>query len=383
MSLLAGCLWAYAGLLAVLQAAAFFASRRHFRLDSGPRKPLQTPFTVIKPLRGADAGMLDNFRALLSADGERRLQFIFAMESAEDPAHPAAYAMVREFPEHDVLLVETGPSGRRTGKMHNMIEALKSAKHAHVVFSDADVFTTREVLEETSAAFASGAEAVFAAPYHLPSRGAAALWYQIAFNHFFTPAAALSYRLGFFRCFAGAWMGYSRAALEDIGGLEPLARKIADDYSLGSRVVAAGRRPVLLRSWVAVDEEGKTLVEAFSHLSKWYVMGWWTLPWLYLLFPLAVPGFIAGMALAAGGPSALGIAFLAVLPLWRTAIGWAQDRWVYRNPMPWPGYLLLGLSDIGMMLLWVSGFRRRLAWRGRVYRAASHGEAELVRGEQR
>jgi len=382
MLALSHALWGWAAFLLAAGVAMAWASWRHFRpvppLPPGPRG---ASFSLIKPLRGADEHMLDDFRAMFAADTDGLMQVIFAVESEDDPACAVARRAVADHPGRDAEVALTGPSGPRSGKAHNMIEGFKRARHPFVVFSDADIRTTPEMVVQTARAFAEGAEAVFGLPRHRRSETVGGVWFMIGFNHFFLAPAALTYRLGFYRSFAGAWMGYSRRLVDSIGGLEFLSERIADDYSLGARAIQEGPRLAVLREFVEVDETGKGLGETYRHLAKWCMMGRWTLPAVFMLIPLACPGFVAGLAWAAGraaGTELPGEALWAGVLAWRAAAGWAVDRWVLKTPLPWWGYGFLALSDLGILLFWLGGFRRTLDWRGKRYRLHPGGRAEVV-----
>jgi hypothetical protein len=46
--------------------------------------------------------------------------------------------------------------------------------------------------------------------------------------------------------------------------------------------------------------------------------------------------------------------------------------------LPWWGYPLLAFADLGAPLFWLSGFRRRIEWRGKTYRLLGGGLIEVA-----
>jgi ceramide glucosyltransferase len=210
-------LGAYAAFLLLLQAACVAASVARFR------RPRACPaasrgFTLIKPVKGLDDLFEDNLESIAASDPGKALQTIVALESAEDPAHAAAKRFQARHPDRDIVVLLTGPSGGRMGKIHNMISALKAAKHDRVVFSDADVPATPGLVRETSLAFDEGCGAVFGLPVHARAGGAGGWLFMTAFNHFFCVPAALNYYAGRYRFCAGAWMAFTKEALAEAGG---------------------------------------------------------------------------------------------------------------------------------------------------------------------
>jgi ceramide glucosyltransferase len=309
---------------------------------------------------------------------------IVALESEDDPACPVARAFAAAHPDRDILVLITGPSGPRMGKIHNMIEALPRAKHGVVLFSDADTCITGPLLADTARAFDGGADAVYAMPYHDAAPGLGGLWFMIAFNHAFCVPVALSYRLGQLRAFAGAWMGYTKEALARAGGLESFENVIADDYSLGAAAREAGLRQVLLRAPVRVRETGTSPGEAFSHIAKWSSIVFWSFPTGYACVVLANPVLQAWAALALaaglGRPLVLPLAAVAAALSSRVLVGLLQDRLVGGLRLPAALYLSLVFADLGALAFVPLALRRMVRWRGKTYRLSSGGRAEVVAG---
>lgn len=338
--------------------------------------------TLIKPVKGLDDAMEDSFRSIVGADPLKTLQIIVALESEDDPATPVARAFAARHPDRDILVAITGPSGPRMGKIHNMIEALPRAKHDDVLFSDADTCITAPLLADAARAFAEGADAVYAMPYHAAAPGLGGLWYMIAFNHAFCVPTALSADLGQLHSFAGAFMGYRTGALSRVGGLERFQNEIADDYAVGAAARAAGLRQVLLREPVLVSETGTGTSEAFWHIAKWSSIIFWSFPAGYLLVIAMNPvlqGWAAlGLAAAGGRPLALPLAAVAAASLSRALVGVVQDRRVGGLRLPAWKYLSLLVADLGALAFVPLALRRTVRWRGKVYRLSAGGRAEVV-----
>ena len=338
--------------------------------------------TLIKPVRGLDDAMEASFRSIVAADPLRSLQVIIALESMEDPAYPVAYAFVAMHPDRDVTIVVTGPSGPRMGKIHNMIEALPRAKHRDVLFSDADACVTPALLADTARAFAEGADAVYAMPYHIAAPGIGGWGLMSAFNHAFCVPVALSYRFGQLRAFAGAWMGYTKDALALLGGLERFENAIADDLSMGLAAREIGLRQVLLRETVRLSETGTSPREVFAHIAKWSSIIFWTWPVVWAAAPLASSCLQAlaalALALAFGRSLVLPLAAVVVALGSRILVGLIQDRTVGGVRLPAWRYLSLAFVDIGALAFVPLALRRTVRWRGKTYRLSMGGSAEVI-----
>lgn len=374
--------WSFAVSFGLWAAAA--AAILHLRAGEGDDAGggETAPMTLIKPIRGLDDAMRRSFETVFAADPGKRLQVLAAMETAEDPAYGLVCRLQREHPDRDLEIVLAGPSGGRMGKIHNMIMALPRAKHPYVVFSDADCCVSEALVRETSAAFSAGADAAFALPYHPPAPGLGGFLFQVAFNHGFSPAVVLAAKLGQLRMAAGAWMGYTKSALERAGGLEQFEREIADDFAISWRVSGMGMRRVLLRAPVIVEETGTSAAEALPHVVKWLRIIRSCVPAAYAALPLGLPAAAAAAAwvLAAlyGRPAGLAEAALAAALVTRFSTSLLVDVLGRRRAMSWPSYLALSLLDFGTLGLWLAGFGSTIRWRGTRYRLSWGGRAEVV-----
>jgi ceramide glucosyltransferase len=356
------------------------ATLRHFR--GAPTEPCALPMTLIKPIKGLDDDMEEGFRSIVAADPLKTLQVLIALETDGDPAYPVTRAFADAHPDRDISVVLTGPSGPRMGKIHNMIEALPHAKHRIVLFSDADTRITRSLLADTARAFAEGADAVYAMPYHAFVPGLGGWLFVVAFNHSFCVPVALTARAGKLRSFAGAWMGYTKEALARIGGLKKFENAIAEDLSLGLAASAAGLGQVLLREPVRVSETGSSPGEAFAHISKWASIIFWSWPAPVLAAPLLSPSLQAFAALAlasaVGRPKALPLVAVAFAVGSRVSVGIIQDRLLGAGRAPLWRYATLALADVGALVFLPLALRRTVVWRGKTYRLSLGGRAQVV-----
>lgn len=382
MSALITALACLVGLMIAGLYAALVASLYHFRgAAPAPSEPLP-PMTLIKPVRGLDDGMRENFEAIVESDPGGVIQVLIALESSDDEAAPVVRAFKAQHPERDIQILYTGPAKGRMGKIHNMIEALPHAKHPRVIFSDADIRTTPGLVRGTARAFQDGYEAIFGLPYHVYVPDLGGWMFRVAFNHNFSVAAALGHYAGHFHFAAGAWMAYTKDVLERAGGLEPFAHVIADDFAISDKVRRVGARQYLLHELVPVSETGTGAVEAFVHLAKWCSIIRWSLPGIYFALPLLNPG-VQALALVlccelTGDRVWLGRGLMLGFLASRSLAAFLQDRVAARLKLPLWEYLTLFVIDLGYIPFWLCGLRKKIKWRGVVYRLHTGGIAEVL-----
>jgi ceramide glucosyltransferase len=177
-------------------------------------------------------------------------------------------------------------------------------------------------------------------------------------------------------------MAYTTDVLARAGGLEPFARHIADDFAISNKVRSIGARQYLLHELVPVSETGTEPLTAFWHLVKWCRIIRSSLPAVYFGLALCNPGLVA-MTLwlvceLSGTQPWLGRGLFAGFLLSRSAAAWLQDRFAARLELPLWEYASLVVIDLGYLLFWIFGLRRRIVWRGVTYRLGSGGIAEVM-----
>jgi hypothetical protein len=138
----------------------------------------------------------------------------------------------------------------------------------------------------------------------------------------------------------------------------------------------------VLAERVPVSETGTRPVEAFTHLTKWMSIIFWTYPSGWAVLPVFNGAVLAAAALAAAAArgeslSAAGAALAAAL-VSRVIVAWRQDRLLADYRLPLTSYWRLLLADAGSLILWPMGLRRVVRWRGRRYRLYFGGRCEVV-----
>src|SRR5208337_450670 len=166
----------------------------------------------------------------------------------------------------------------------------------------------------------------------------------------------------------GSTLAFRRRDLEAIGGFEALLDYLADDYELGRRIAAMGKRVELSATTVATFLPAYTLRQFFQHQLRWSRTIRDARRWGYagLLFTFGLPWALLTLLTARGALWGWGL-FALTLAL-RLAGGFVaaepvlHDRQVLRN------IFLLPLRDLIAPLVWAAGFMaNRIHWRGEVF----------------
>ena len=166
----------------------------------------------------------------------------------------------------------------------------------------------------------------------------------------------------------GSTLAFRRRDLEAIGGFEPLLDYLADDYELGRRIAATGKRIELSAAIVTTSLPAYSMRDFFRHQLRWSRTIRDARPWGYagLLFTFGLPW--AFLTLIAARGAAWAWVLLAVTSAARLAAGFVVAVLVLEGRQSFRDIVLLPLRDLLAPLLWAGSFLgNRIHWRGEVF----------------
>ncbi len=366
--------------------------------DHAPKVAAFTPpISILKPLRGLDPQMMASFRSHCLQDYPE-YEIIFGVGGAgmsgagmsgasvsdtqTDAATLEAVAQLqREFPEHAIRVVICDEVLGANRKVSTLLQMLPHARYEHLLINDSDIRVDRDYLRRVFAPFDEISAGVATAPVGMVTtlyRGIAgnSLWAKVESLGISTDFAggvlAAQMLEGGLRFGLGSTLAFTKAGLATIGGLEPIADYLGDDYELGARLHRAGYRIVLADAVVDTFLPHYSFAAFWQHQMRWArnvrdVRRWgylgvlltFGLPWAILTFltSLGTPWMPAmGMLLGAVG-------FVRLMLAIALGIGILGDRQV--ASLLW----LVPLRDALAMLTWFASFAgNTIVWRGMRYR---------------
>jgi ceramide glucosyltransferase len=358
--------------------AAMVAARAFLRSRRAPLPVFAPGVSILKSLKGLDPGMIDAFRSHCWQDYDGEFELLFGVSSLADPAVAAVEQLRQEFPGRTIRLIECPLKLGTNGKVSTLAQLAKQARYDYLLINDSDITVSPRYLERIMAHFAPPLEepsrshaaekigmvtALYRGRAHgtLPSRFEA-----LGIATDFQAGVLLSKLIeGGLHYGLGSTLAVSREALDRIGGLEPLANYLADDYELGFRVAKAGYRVELSAEVV------ETAIPAFGwhdfvdHQLRWSRAVRDSRPWGYvgLIFTHGL-GWVVINALVCGlSPLSLGLLGLSFFL--RMTLAMMIGSCVLGDRHVLPNLWLLPLRDLIEMGIWVAGFAgNTIVWRG-------------------
>jgi len=376
-------------LLNCIAATAIIGWRYRLAEASFSKPGSVSSLSVMVPLKGVDDFTATHLHALVESRLDVPVEFLFAVESAHDPAFVVCQQVQHQHGEKDIRVIVTGPAAGRMGKQHNLARASQQARYEAIASMDADVLVDPDTLAIGLRYLALPQTGVaYFLPAYVgpgPAGGLLVALYANYSYQLYMGALALSRNAPFI---TGALWFMRKSTLHLIGGLEKFGFTVSDDAAIGRAIHKQHLRNVLIPRTVSIPFEPLNLVQGGKHLLKWMAMlraeGLLTFLAILLLWhPILWSGitFLVGLLLFGIQQAAwiAGAVLLVGALLARLASAWLLNRWVYALPerrfLWWlPIYELLAVP----ILFGKGFFQRTIFWRGRRYRLGRYGMIQEV-----
>ncbi len=236
-----------------------------------PRPGPLPGISVLKPLRGADAALLDNLRAFARLDYPE-FELVFGVEDPLDPAIPLVRKLADEFPHVPMRLCVGGKQAGLNPKVNNLSNLSRLARYDHYLVSDADVRPRpgylRALAAELRDARVGLVHSVFLAA---PAGRLGAVLEAYQASSFVAPAVCLASLVGH-PCVVGKSMFFRAKDIEALGGFPAFENVLAEDYLIGRRFTEAGKRVVLSPHLLVTVSPERSVGSFFNRHLRWSQM---------------------------------------------------------------------------------------------------------------
>jgi ceramide glucosyltransferase len=325
----------------------------------------QPPFSILKPVRGADLHAYECFRSHCLLD-HPEYEIIFGVHDPGDPAVAQVERLKKEFPDRRIELVVCPRELGTNRKVSNLIQMLPAARYDHLLINDGDIRVPPDYLRRILAPLADSKVGLVTALYRAVAGYTLGSKLEALSINDFATAVLVSYanRRAFHYGF-GSTLAFPRRVLERIGGFEALAEYLADDHQLGTLIARAGYSIVLSDLVVETILPDYSLREFWNHQLRWARTIRDASPRGNLGLALVFGVQWAAVAVIVAGGTAWAWALFAaayaarIAALLVTALGVAKDSG--KVSRLW----LLPLRDLQALAVWVASYAgRTVVWRG-------------------
>jgi ceramide glucosyltransferase len=357
-------------LLTAAAVARFFARPPRGRRGGGRRPRV----SLIKPVCGLEKGLEENLATSLEQDYPD-YEVVYAVQRPDDPALPVLERLRARAPGKVKVVLDEACAGPN-GRLCNILNATRRADGEVLVYSDSDMHLDRGYLEAVTAPLEDAAVGVSCTMY----RAWGASWLAerlelLSLNSDFVPAMIFAKESGAASACPGASQAIRRETLERIGGLEPMADSLVEDYELGVAIERAGL------SIVFVPLVARTGVDLSGWTPWWRHQVYWDqntraaspaghfFTVLVRGVPFAVLYALVG---GPGWPAWLGGALAVRLGTYALCAAKLGDREGLAS------LWLLPVRDVIGLAVWAASFAQRsVHWKGRVFRLRGNKMVEV------
>ena len=358
-------------LLCLWSAAEFLQRRKSANKSSNPSFP---PVSILKPLKGLDLCMDENFRSHC-LQNYPQYEIIFGVNEEDDPAVHAVKRLQAEFPHYQIRLVVCDEELGANLKVSCLAQMLRQARHEFIVVNDSDIRVAPGYLRSVIAPLAENGAAAKVGLVTCMYRGVAAATLgsrleSLGISTDFCAGVLAANKLeGAVRFGLGSTLAFRRSDLQAVGGFEALADYLADDYEIGYRLTKRGLAGKVSETVVETFLPAYKLREFIAHQLRWARTVRASRPGGYAGLALTFGLPWALLALIFGGAAPWTWALLSAVIAARVAVAIVVGCYALQDRQVWRLLPLLPLRDLIAALVWIGGLAgNTVVWRGDEFR---------------
>ncbi len=362
--------------------ASFLKSRRQRRASVSLPENQLPPVSILKPLKGIDPQIWEAFCSHCEQDYPE-FQLIFGVSDPNDPAIGLVRKLQERYPNRQIDLRVCQRDLGTNRKLSTLAQMLPAARHEILLVNDSDIRVAPDYLRRVIAPLADSAVGMVTCLY----RGIAATTLgsrleALGISTDFVPGV-LSARLieKGLHFGLGSTLAFRQSDLQAIGGFEAVVNYLADDYELGNRIAALGKRVELSEVVVDTFLPAYSLSQFFDHQLRWARSVRGARRWGYvgLLLTFGLPWALVALV-AARGSGWVWALFVATVAA-RLAVGLTSAVEVLGDSQALRDLFLLPVRDLIAPVVWALGLvGNRIFWRGEVF-YLKNGHLERIANE--
>ncbi|MBP1598827.1 MAG: glycosyl transferase family 2 [Acidobacteria bacterium] len=339
------------------------------------------PVTILKPVHGLEKNLRENLRSACLQDYPE-YQLVISVQRRDDPAIPLIKEIEKEFGSEKVTIAIEDCSRGTNGKINNLIGGLKHARHEILVISDSDVLLRPDYLKTIVAPLADPQVGFVCTLYKAVG---ARSWYEkiemLTLNADLMTNIIFAHVTGTARFCLGATTALRRSTLEEIGGLPALADYLVEDFEMGRRILALGKKDAILPYFIDTIMDLRSPSHWWGHQVYWDQNNRAAMPFGFFatLILRSIPFALLYAALRLGDP--VGLAILAGALLVRTGTAAINLRWGLRDREGPRCLYLLPLRDAAALVSFVLAYTKKTTvWRGAHFTVTRDGRLLAEQG---
>ena len=343
-------------------ALAIIAALRFSRRANLPS--FRPPVSILKPVRGCDPGF---YRAIQShaVQDYPEFEILFGVADPDDPALADIERLQSEYPRVPIRVVGTAndAANRKAGGLEILA---REARYDLMLVNDGDIRVQPDYLMRVISMLQDLKVGLVTCLYRgrgasLPSEVEA-----LGIATEFAPSVLVARLLSSSGFALGSTMAFRRRELEAIGGFAAIRDYLADDYQLGARIAALGKRIAMADTIVETNLGAGSWKDVWKHQVRWSRTIRVSRPAGYFGYLVTQATFWCLIAAMFGHP----LVALAGIAVRLAAAAAAMRTLGFRSPIA----LAVPFRDLFGFAVWAGGiFGNTVEWRGTTFRLHKDG----------
>jgi ceramide glucosyltransferase len=234
------------------------------------RRPVphyRPPVSVLKPVRGRDAGFYEAIRSH-AAQQYPEFELLFGVSDPNDPAVAEIGKLQREFPDLTIRILRTR-NNAPNGKVGSLEILAAEARHEVLLVNDGDIVAPPDYLAEVIGLLEEPNVGLVTGLYRAKGQSTATRAEALGIVTEFVPSVLVARLLSSSGFALGATMAFHKSSLAEIGGFEAIRDYLADDYQLGARISALNKRVVMANPVVVTNLGAGSWSDVWKHQVRW------------------------------------------------------------------------------------------------------------------
>lgn len=341
------------------------AGALRFRLRRNPDTEFRPPVSILKPVKGRDPAFYEAIRSH-AMQIYPEFEMLFGVADTDDPALNDIARLQSEFPALSIRVIRSAndASNRKAGSLEILA---REAKYDVMLVNDGDILVEPNYLVRVIGMLRDEAVGLVTCLYRGRGGSVAAKAEALGIATEFAPSVLVARLLSTSGFAMGSTMAFRRRELEAIGGFAAIREYLADDFQLGARISALGKRVAMADSVVETNLGSGTWGSVWKHQLRWSRTIRVSQTAGYFGYLVTQATFWSLAATVAGFP-AVGLAGLLVRLLAAAAAMWALRVQGYG------ALLFVPLRDLFGFAVWCGALSgNTVEWRGQRFRLLKDG----------
>ena len=333
------------------------------------------PLSVLKPMYGSDERLYAALRSHATQDYPE-FEILFGVSNPRDPALADIQRLRLEFPAVNIRIIRVMTDAPNP-KAYVLSQLAREAAYPMLLVNDDDIHAGPGYFRTVIAALNTPNTGLVTCLYRARAESWATHLEALGIATEFAPSVLVARLVGVVEFALGATMALRAETLREIGGFEPIAEYLADDYQLGLRVARCGHRIELTPPVVETSLGAASWRHVWQHQLRWARTVRVSRPGGYYGSLITHATLWSLVAFASG------IWWAGVIALiLRLVSGYVSGAVVMRDPVVKRWFWLMPLRDLLGFAVWLGGCAGTVVyWRDRKLRLERDGRiSEIGKG---